>query len=213
MEPRLISKPPVVKQLLILDLNGALVHRPDRRNLQKVIPRPFLDPFLEYIFDTFEVMVWSSARPDNVKLMCDIVLGKTYNPTLLAKWSRDNFGLTPAEYAQNVQVYKQLTRVWADEKLCGKPSLWGQHNTILLDDTALKASAEPHNLIEIPEFKATPKQMASDDLREVAGYLDELKHQENVSAFMKRTPFKADGTWNMKWTDEMEQAALKAPGA
>ena len=203
------------RPLLVLDLNGTLVYRPDRDST-RAISRPFLQSFLKYIFENFYVMVWSSAKPYNVSRMVNAVLTSEQHALLIAQWGRDKFDLTPDQYTQNVQVYKELSRIWAEAKTtCLHPQhnqgqLWGQHNTILLDDSEIKASSEPFNLIQIPEFVASEEQMHGDVLREVAGYLDEVRMQNDVSAFMKRTPFKADGRWNMEWPDVPEGVAIAA---
>ena len=211
--PECLDRPQ--RLLLVLDLNGTLVYRPGRDSTRS-ISRPFLQPFLKYIFENFYVMVWSSAKPYNVSRMVNAVLTSEQRSLLVAQWGRDKFGLTQDQYTQNVQVYKELSRIWAEAKTtCLHPQhnqgqLWGQHNTILLDDSDLKASSEPFNLIQIPEFVASEEQMHGDVLREVAGYLDEVRMQNDVSAFMKRTPFKADGRWNMEWPDAPEGVAITA---
>ena len=71
---------------------------------------------------------------------------------------------------------------------------------MLLDDSVLKASSEPFNLIEIPEFKNTPEQIREDYLGKVAAYLEELKWQADVSAFIHKDPFKPDG-WVWAWSE------------
>ncbi|OCL01707.1 HAD-like protein [Glonium stellatum] len=198
------------RPLLVLDLNGTLVYRPGRSTTE-AIPRPFLQPFLKYIFENFSVMVWSSAKPHNVKRMVQSVLTPKRLSLLIAEWGRDRFGLTEEQYTQNVQVYKELSRIWKDAAITNlhpeqeRGRGWGQHNTILLDDSELKASSEPFNLVQIPEFIASEKQMRGDVLREVAGYLDEVRMQKDVSAFIKRTPFEADGRWNIEWPDEVSE--------
>ena len=100
----------------------------------------------------------------------------------------------------NVQCYKNLERVWAS-KAGGNG--FDQRNTVLIDDSALKASAQPHNLLEIPEFTGQITQQ--DVLGEVAGYLELLKVQEDVSKFISKTPFKADGTWSYNWEHAVPQ--------
>lgn len=67
-EPTTLSSPQPM--LFILDLNGTLLHRPNRKNPTRFISRPFVSPFLAYLFANFTVMVWSSARPENVSMMC-----------------------------------------------------------------------------------------------------------------------------------------------
>lgn len=196
--------------LVILDLNGTLVFRPKRSKSASIVKRPFVKEFLEYIFSNFSVMIWSSARPDNVLKMVEQVLDEDQRKKLVAQWSRDNLGLTPNEYAQKVQVFKQLSWVWGDERIqrqhpgYGKGERWGQHDTVLIDDTQLKAAAEPYNLVEIPEFEGRPEQMQSDILREVAGYLEVAKWNVDVSAFIYGTPFKADGRFHMDWPGDVE---------
>lgn len=194
------------QMLVILDLNGTVLFRPNR-NAQTMIARPFLQPFLRYLFDNFKVMVWSSAKPDNVKSLVSKALDNDLRSQLVAQWARDSFGLSPTNYAQNVQVYKNLKLVWSRSQIQSyhpdydAGGRFGQHNTVLIDDSAIKASAQPHNLLEIPEFSATPEQMEGDVLREVAGYLEALRRQTDVSRFIKAEPFKEGGRWTLDWPD------------
>ncbi|KAJ4289792.1 hypothetical protein N0V90_011122 [Kalmusia sp. IMI 367209] len=215
---RAVLRPEVLvppnRKLVILDLNGTLLYRPNaRKQPKKMISRPFLPQFLAYLFDNFAVMIWSSARPENVKILVEEGLG-VYHNRLVAVWARDTLGLAPHHYSANVQVYKQLTRVWASDEIQKHMDgyEWGkrfdQRNTILIDDSALKASAQPHNLLEIPEFEGVePNVPVQDILGEVVGYLELLKMQEDVSKFIHKEPFRADGTWKVKWAD------LGVPGA
>jgi hypothetical protein len=172
-----------------------------------MIARPFLKPFLRYLFENFKVMVWSSAKPDNVKSLVSQALDNDLRSKLVAQWARDSFGLSPTNYQQNVQVYKNLKLVWSRNQIQSYHSNYetgerfGQHNTVLIDDSSIKASAQPHNLLEIPEFSATPEQMESDMLREVAGYLETLRQQTDVSRYMRKDPFQ-NGRWGFDWPDE-----------
>lgn len=201
-EPTAID--PAGHVLVILDLNGTVLFRPNK-NAKTMIARPYLKPFLQYLFTNFKVMVWSSAKPENVKSLVEQSLDKDLRSMLVATWARDTFGLSAKYYSQNVQVYKNLRLVWSRDQIqqhhpkYEAGERFGQHNTVLIDDSAIKASAQPHNLLEIPEFEATPEQMAGDVLREVAGYLEILRHQGDVSKFVHKKPFKGDGRWNYDW--------------
>jgi hypothetical protein len=192
--------------LVVLDLNGTVLFRPNR-NAKTMIERPFLKPFLRYLFQNFKVMVWSSAKPDNVKSLVNQALDNDLRSKLVAQWARDSFGLSPTNYQQNVQVYKNLKLVWSRSQIQSyhpdyeAGGRFGQHNTVLIDDSSIKASAQPHNLLEIPEFSATPEQMQGDVLREVAGYLEALRKQSDVSQFINKEPFKGDGRWTFDWPD------------
>lgn len=194
--------------LVILDLNGTLLYRPSR-NKKAMIARPFLIPFLRYLFSNFAVMVWSSARPENVAALVEQSLEKNLREALVAQWARDAFCLKPEFYNRNVQVYKNLDLVWGKDEIQKQHpdyetgGRFGQHNTVLIDDTILKAAAQPHNLLQISEFSATPQQMREDKLREVAGYLEFLRTQQDVSKFMKREPFQHEsGKWAYEWPEE-----------
>ena len=81
---------PASPKLVILDLNGTLLYRPNRKQPTKMIGRPFLAQFLEYLFSNFSVMVWSSARPQNVKVLVENGLGK-HQDALAACWARDTY--------------------------------------------------------------------------------------------------------------------------
>lgn len=204
-EPTAIDKPGHI--LVILDLNGTVLFRPNK-NAKTMIARPYLKPFLRYLFQNFKVMVWSSARPVNVKALVEQALDKDLRSKLVATWARDTFGLSATNFNQNVQVYKNLRLIWSRDQIqqhhpeYASGERFGQHNTVLIDDSALKASAQPHNLLEIPEFEATPEQMEGDVLREVAGYLEVLRSQADVSKFVNKQPFKGDGRWNYDWPAE-----------
>jgi hypothetical protein len=194
--------------LVILDLNGTLLYRPSRNNT-KMIARPFLAPFLRYLFSNFAVMVWSSARPQNVAALVDQSLEDDLKKSLVAQWARGHFNLKPEHYNANVQVYKNLDLVWSKDEIQKQHpdyetgGRFGQHNTVLIDDTILKASAQPYNLLQISEFSATKQQMQEDKLRDVAGYLDVLRTQQDVSKFIKREPFQHDSEkWAYAWPED-----------
>jgi hypothetical protein len=203
-EPSVTDSPGHI--LVILDLNGTVLYRPNK-NAKTMIARPYLRPFLRYLFQNFKVMVWSSAKPANVKALVEQALDKDLRSMLVASWARDTFGLSATNFNQNVQVYKNLRLIWSRDQIqqhhpeyeAGKR--FGQHNTVLIDDSALKASAQPHNLLEIPEFEATSEQMEGDVLREVAGYLEILRQQSDVSRFIHQVPFKG-GLWSYEWPND-----------
>jgi hypothetical protein len=55
--------------LVVIDLNGTLLFRPSRRQPTKFTARPNTRQFLRYCINTFTVVIWSSAKPENVKNM------------------------------------------------------------------------------------------------------------------------------------------------
>ncbi|GMK54520.1 hypothetical protein CspeluHIS016_0111060 [Cutaneotrichosporon spelunceum] len=162
-----------VPKLLVLDLNGALVYRTDRGSFPRTAyPRPFLTNFLSYLFGNdpdgrgYEVLVWSSAQPHNVRSMVE----STFEPEhyrgvweteleedkedreargkgrLLDVWARDKMGLSQAAYRQEVQTVKDLRKV-TDEH-----TTYDEKTTVLLDDSPLKAMHQPWSQVIIPEY-------------------------------------------------------------
>lgn len=188
---RLESPKPI---LIVLDLNGTLLFRPSR-NPQAFVARPHALTFLNYLLSRFWVAVWSSAQPANVGAMIDnLIKDKEQRDRLVAIWGRDRFGLSSHDYAQRVQVYKRLTRLWVDPDVAAShPGIaqgerWDQSNTILVDDSTEKARSEPHNLVRVPEFVGDLNE-SPEVLPQVHDYLNELSFQRNVSSYMRATPF------------------------
>ncbi|RYP25912.1 hypothetical protein DL768_011676 [Monosporascus sp. mg162] len=157
------SLPPLLlpyprKILVVIDLNGTLLYRPNRKNPSSFIERPHARRFLSYCVETFVVVIWSSAKPDNVRKMCDQLMTPEQQKKVVAIWGRDKFGLSKSDYKQRVQCYKRLSALWsAPEVATSHPNYanggrWSQADTVLVDDSLEKARSEPYNLIPIPEF-------------------------------------------------------------
>lgn len=180
--------------LVVIDLNGTLLHRPNRKNPTKFVARPNTLPFLRYCIDTFTVVIWSSARPDNVRNMCDAILTPSMREHVAAICGREKFNFTPTDYNANVQCYKRLSTLWRDETVSkSHPEYetggrWDQTNTVLVDDSITKGRSEPFNLIEIPEFLGNYKEMG-DILPQVHDYLNRLAIHSNVSSYLRTQPF------------------------
>ncbi|KAL2753869.1 hypothetical protein ACRALDRAFT_1069820 [Sodiomyces alcalophilus JCM 7366] len=194
LPPSLLPRPRAI--LVVMDLNGTLLFRPDRRRSQNFIERPFARDFMMYAIDTFKVAVWSSARPQNVITMCTQLLGgadSAHLKRLVAVWGRDKFGLCPADYSQRVQCYKRLERLWADPAVqashpeAATGGAWDRSNTVLVDDSLEKARSEPWNLLRIPEFSGGEE--ALHVLPQVHDYLNLLCYQADISRYMRMYPF------------------------
>ena len=180
--------------LVIIDLNGTLLHRPKRQAPTQFTARPHTPRFLNYCITTFTVVIWSSARPENVKAMTNSILSPKLKHQVVAIWGRDKFDLTPAEYNNKVQCYKQLDTVWNDATISKSHPAgrkWDQTNTVLIDDSNYKGKSEPYNMVEIPEFSGGKTEEVEGEgvLPQVHDYLNRLSMCDNVSAYMRRHPF------------------------
>ena len=196
---------PQAPLLIILDLNGVLIYRSRNGSKTSFEPRPDLDVFLSYLFARHHVMVWSSGVSKYVTKICQDLFTAEQFDSLIGIWARDKLRLTPSASAQNVQVYKQLRWVWEDRDLQKKASMgtslcegavtggvYGQENTVLIDDSLEKAAAEPHNLLQVDEFKGAQDQArkgVDKTLMRVVHYLEKLDRVTNVTAYMKENPF------------------------
>ncbi|PYI10820.1 HAD-like protein [Aspergillus sclerotiicarbonarius CBS 121057] len=183
--------------LIILDLNGTLVHRKDRSLPPRIQKRAGLEDFIKTLMKRYKVMIWSSARPPTVDGVCRQLFLNKSRTRLVAEWSRTHFNLPKKQYNAKIQVYKTLGTVWADEGVqtsypnrrdlnalvpdTFQKTRWDQTNTILIDDTIVKASSEPHNLLEIPTFDETAGPEDATTLAKVLRVLEELAKYDDVS--------------------------------
>lgn len=196
--PEAINSPK--KLLVILDLNGTLLVRPKKgKDPTSFKLRPGVTGLLEYLFANHVVMVYSSARPTNVHGIVKKVFHSKQLTQLASIWARDKLELNQDQYSAKVQVYKKLDKIWKDPSIqaSAEPGQnWDQTNTVLVDDNHLKAAAQPHNLVQVPEFENNaPKEggeaLRSWQLKEIAilksleQRLEELKWQVDVSRLIR----------------------------
>ncbi|ORY71257.1 HAD-like domain-containing protein, partial [Pseudomassariella vexata] len=180
--------------LVVIDLNGTLLYRPNLKTPSKFTERPHARTFLDYCIRTFKVAIWSSARPPNVHKMLLQLLTPEQREQVVAVWARDTLGLTPADYSARVQVYKRLEKLWQDpaisashpEAALGRK--WDQTNTVLVDDSVEKARSQPFNLIGLPEFKGNEAEYGH-VLPQVHDFLNECTKQRDVSCYIRSNPF------------------------
>ncbi|KAJ5147816.1 hypothetical protein N7526_001168 [Penicillium atrosanguineum] len=193
--------------LIILDLNGTLILRKHKRLPPSFARRSGLGEFLEELVRKHSVMVWSSSKPQTVNAICERLFPGDKANALVAQWGRDKFGLTSAQYNSKLQVYKELHKVWKDRKVQSaypgnNPTdsefppghCWDQSNTILIDDSKLKALSEPYNILEIPEFINNPSIDESTLFKKVLARLEYLSYYDDVSKVFRE--------WNEQATNE-----------
>ena len=211
---RLSSPQPI---LLVLDLNGTLVYR--RKGSSTGIPRPSLKQFLNHCLSHHKLLIWSSARPQNVQPLCRTLFSPPGRyKKLVGVWGRDRFGLTAAQYQGKVQVYKDLEVVWKDGVVqASHPDhdnggRWHQGNTLLLEDNQEKARAQPHNLVEVPEYiKGGGQEGGQEVLAQVMGWIEEARWYADVSSWARTTPFQVNTSWSWDWsTGAPRKGAIEA---
>ncbi|TVY86767.1 putative FCP1 homology domain-containing protein, partial [Lachnellula willkommii] len=173
-----------------------ILFRPNRTRPHHFVARPHAHRFLQYCIDTFRVVIWSSARPENVAAIVDSIIAAPLKQRCVAIWGRDRFNLTAADFNTRVQCYKRLGTVWADPGVArSHPDFhsgarWDQSNTVLVDDSVEKGRSEPFNIVPLPEYFGDENE-GSDILPQVHDYLNQLSLHSNVSAYMRSHPFMA----------------------
>ncbi|CCU77350.1 NIF domain protein/phosphoprotein phosphatase [Blumeria hordei DH14] len=190
--PFLLRKPQHL--LVVLDLNGTLIYRPNKKNPTHFVGRPHALRFLRYCIENFTVVIWSSARPENVNLICNRFIPPSLRNRLTAIWARNKFGLVKEDYDLKVVCFKRLSKLWGDASISqSHPDYsiggrWDQTNTVLIDDSFEKARSEPFNMIRVPEFFGDTHE-SNDILLKVLDYLDCLSLHSNISAYIHKDPF------------------------
>lgn len=197
--PQTLAQPQ--RLLVVLDLNGTLLAREKGVPQHMIKKRPGVEPLLEYLFSNHVVMVCTSATGHNAKDMVKKLLTEEQQNKLVAIRPRHTFGLTQQQYATKVQIYKNLEDIWKDPAVVNAiptgAEPWSMANSVLVDDTILKAKAQPHNLIQVPEFeyttiqegkktKAKLKAREEAIMKSVREKLEVLKYQTNVASLIRQ---------------------------
>ncbi|KAL8706668.1 MAG: hypothetical protein Q9201_000302 [Fulgogasparrea decipioides] len=199
---KLLSPQPL---LLALDLNGTLLYRPKASSAYR--PRPSLNAFLAHCISNYSILVWSSATPPNVTAICSQIFTPEQRKLIVGEWGRDTLGLIAKQYQAKVQVYKDLDRVWSSGDVqrahpdFASGGRWSQDNTLLLDDSVLKASAQPYNAVVVPEYvkDGSEEKDGREVLGQVVAYLETARKVESVSSFVREHPFKVNACWKWDW--------------
>ena len=154
----------IEKVLVIIDLNGLFFDRvfmrgQSKHNLRKpssdtdavvlgsylVHKRPGLGNFLDFLFANFSVMIWSSARMQNIQRLIDHAFGQRH---FVAIWDQEKCTVRkphPTNERKPCLFLKKLQDFW------DTADAWDQTNTILIDDSPLKAIENPPHTSVHPE--------------------------------------------------------------
>jgi hypothetical protein len=157
--------------LVVVDLNGVLVERLHRNDIkarslsdtvvrrsvslgagQKLFVRPGAREFVEFLFAQTElkVAIWSSMKRENVDKVVQQLLGAELAGKLLACLDR-SLCIERASPGKPHDSIKDLTRVFdaLPDAYRGRFTL---RNTVLIDDSCLKATLAPTNAFCPPPF-------------------------------------------------------------
>ncbi|KAL9235667.1 hypothetical protein vseg_010409 [Gypsophila vaccaria] len=197
------------KKLLVFNLNGVLIHRdfkgrkasfpkdrcPDAAyGGQVVYKRPFLDKFLKFCLERFEVGIWSSAQTQNTEGVVDSVLQK-FESQFLFVWDQNqcsDYGYKSLENRKKPLFFKELTKLWsslADRSSRGRQ--FSESNTLLIDNESYKALLNPPNtgiFLETYNVRDSADNVL-DPKNELGMFLEGLAEAEDVPSYVKVHPF------------------------
>ena len=188
--------------LVILDLNGTCIARPNRFEPKAFKVRPGIHKLFDYLFEHHVVMIFTSMHHKNATAIVDLLFSSSQREKLAAFWARDKLGLTVEQLHTKTQTYKNLTPIWLDRTIQSTHPTdqgrwgWDQSNTVLIDDSHLKAVSHPHNLLLVPEFakrdaakdKLHPDVQRREEeiLESLISKLEELKYETDVSRLIQQ---------------------------
>lgn len=167
--------------LLILDIDETLVHAtkvplniPYDFSLANyfVYKRPYVDDFIDFCMDRFDVALWTSSTAGYATIMADELFK---NKKLHFVWSRKRCTQRINNEDKCYIWFKKLSKV--------KKLGFGLEKVLVVDDSPEKHEKNYGNLIQVRPFTGNP---ADTELLLLMQYLDDLRHAENVLSIEKR---------------------------
>ncbi|BGP49292.1 hypothetical protein JCM10450v2_005176 [Rhodotorula kratochvilovae] len=186
------SKGPVKpkRPLLISDLDNTLFGPSG----DGVIARPYLRTFIRYVMhpDTpYNLAIWTfSGRMYGIAHLRQVGMGKYLfdsddrlnpkkKPGLLAIWGYEDSGFLSNGRMAAGKALKDLDLMWEMLNVT-TGSDWNAQNSLIQDDQAANARAQPDSIVNCPVF--TCKSPDDDFLLAQIGVLDELATASNIAA-------------------------------
>jgi hypothetical protein len=143
-----------------------------------VIERPNLQDFLDYIFDNFNVSVWTAADKDYATFIIDkIILNKESRKLDLVLF-KYHCNISKHQYGSS----KSLRLIWENKNL----KKYNENNTIIIDDYDDVWNYQRDNCIRAPQFEYLNKNSLDDDFlsssSKLRKILEKFKKSENTEA-------------------------------
>jgi hypothetical protein len=152
----------------IIEWNGYLIQE-----------RPYLNEFLDFLFQKFDVGVWTAGSEDYAHMMCSEIFKRHYD-NLVFIWSREKCTLFngervfenfkqeklneelihciliteedfPERKKQRDYYLKDLRILWRNRELIERG--WNENNTIIIEDTPENSFMCYNNIIQVSSFQ------------------------------------------------------------
>ena len=170
------------KKLLVLDLDETLIYATEQPMSREVdftvgqyfvYKRPFLNEFLAYCFENFDVGVWTTSTASYASAVIDNITERTQN--LQFVWARDR-----CTWAFDEQIMERVLTKKLDKL---RKRGFGPESIIVIDDTAVAWRSSYGNLVNVTRFEGDE---SDDELGHLPEYLELLKDHENIRSVEKR---------------------------
>jgi TFIIF-interacting CTD phosphatase-like protein len=142
----------------------------DMRGYYRIFQRPHLREFMEYLFQNFDVTVWTAASKDYALFIIDNIL--------LPKEWRGEYRLKMFFYDDHCDHSQKMYSPDSPKDLRYLYHFSGYHpcNTIIIDDLYDVYKANPKNIIRAPYFDAKKSDAKYDEfLKRVIPVLEDMK--------------------------------------
>ena len=151
-------------------------------NYYIVFERPGLQNFLDYLFENFNVSVWTAASKNYAMFIIDKVLLKD-KPNRKLNWVFFSEHCDMSK--KNTKNSKNLKILWKEFKIDNM----NKDNTIILDDYDEVYETQPNNCIFVPPFEFTDDKSENDNfLLDLQVYLDNFNKSgiKSISSINKK---------------------------
>lgn len=170
------------RKLLILDLDETLIYATEEKLEREadfivgqyfVYKRPFLESFLKFCFENFEIAVWTTATKSYAEEILQTVLEENQNLQFL--WTRErctfDFDAEEREHFYAKRMHKIRQRGYKLESV------------IVVDDSSNVWQSSYGNLVRVNKFEGNEE---DNELKILPMYLEKLKNVENIRSIEKR---------------------------
>ena len=171
-------------KLLILDIDETLIYATEESlsrsadftvgNKYYVYRRPFVEQFLVWCVENFELAVWTSATDDYAAEIVANIFPHSQN-NLLFLWSRKRCTPSFDWETQETIWEKKLTKL--------RRRGYNLENIIVVDDTPQMWRSSYGNLVRVKPYLG---EIEDDELKKLMQYLNVLKNAENIRKVEKR---------------------------
>ena len=170
------------KKLLILDLDETLIFATENKSEREadftvgqyfVYQRPFLNEFIEFCFEHFEVAIWTTATRSYANEILQTIL-KT-DQKLQFLWTRERCTLSFDEEEREHYFVKRMSKI----RRCG----YKLESVIVVDDSPNVWKCSYGNLVRVNKFEGN---QTDEELKILPNYLGKLEKAINIRAIEKR---------------------------